>query len=71
MKDLQSSTTAELLLVTQISVGVFCGLVHDSLIDVHSFIHSGYFYSASSSPLLLSIDTVSELTFRSAIDNCE
>ena len=35
---------------------------------VHSFIHSGYFYSTSSSPLLLigapiySIDTVSELT---------
>ena len=38
-----------------------------SLVEgIHSFIHSGYFYSASSSPLLLrgapnySIDTVSE-----------
>jgi len=44
---------------------------------IHSFIHSGYFYSASSSPLLLrgapdySIDTVSELTRRSATGNCE
>ena len=43
----------------------------------HSFVHSGYFYSASSSPLLLigasdySIDTVSELTCRSATGNCE
>jgi len=42
-----------------------------------AFIHSGYFYSASSSPLLLlgthnySIDTVSESTCRSATDNCE
>src|SRR6218665_1896543 len=42
----------------------------------HSFIHSGYFYGTSSSPLLLrvapdySIDTVSELTCRSATDNC-
>jgi len=38
----------------------------------HSFIHSGYFYSASFNPLLLrgapdcSIDTVSELTRRNA-----
>src|SRR6218665_2319335 len=44
---------------------------------LHSLIHSGYFYSASSSPLLLrdapdcSIDTVSELTRRSATGNCE
>ena len=43
----------------------------------HSFIHSGYFYRASSNPLLLrgtpdySIDTVSELTCRSATGNCE
>ena len=43
----------------------------------HSFIHSGYFYSTSSSPLLLrcianySIDTVSELTQQSATGNCE
>src|SRR6218665_2862556 len=42
-----------------------------------SFIHSGYFYSASSNPLLLigapdySIDTVSELTHQSATVNCE
>ena len=42
-----------------------------------SFIHSGYFYSASSGSLLLrgapdySIDTVSELTHRSATGNCE
>ena len=42
---------------------------------MHSFIHSGYFYSASSSPLLLrgtpdnSIDTVSELTRQSATGN--
>ena len=40
------------------------------------FIHSGYFYSASSSALLLrgtpdySIDTASELTRRSTIGNC-
>jgi len=42
---------------------------------LHSFIHSGHFYSASSSPLLLSqrrsrlcsIDTVSKLTRRGAI----
>src|SRR6218665_982211 len=39
--------------------------------------HFGYFYSTSSSPLLLrgapdySIDTVSELTRRSATGNCE
>src|SRR6218665_1581702 len=44
---------------------------------IHSIIHSGYFYSASSSPLLLRgapdycIDTVSELTHRSATSNCE
>ena len=43
---------------------------------IHSFIHSGYFYSTSSSPLLLrgahkySNGTVSELTRRSATDNC-
>jgi len=42
---------------------------------IHSFIHTGYFYSTSSSPLLLrgaydySIDTVSELTRRSATGN--
>jgi len=42
-----------------------------------SFIHSGYFYSTSSSPLLLgvapdySIDTVSKLARRCAIGNCE
>jgi len=41
------------------------------------FIHSGYLYGASSSSLLLrgapdySIDTVSELTHRSATGNCE
>jgi len=41
------------------------------------FIHSGYFYGASSSPLLLrgapdySIDTVSELTRQSTTGNCE
>ena len=46
--------------------------------DSHfSFIHSGYFYSASASPLLLrgapdnSTDTLSELTHRSATGNCE
>ena len=44
---------------------------------IHSFIHSGYFYSASSSPLLLrgspnySTDAVSELTRRSATGNYE
>ena len=43
----------------------------------HLFIHSGYFYSASSSPLLLrgapdySIDSVLELTRQSIIGNCE
>ena len=43
----------------------------------HSFIHSGYFYSTSSSPLLLrgagdySIDTVSRFTWRSATGNYE
>jgi len=43
----------------------------------NSFIHSRYFYSASSSPILLrgalyySIDTVLELTRRSATGNCE
>src|SRR6218665_120267 len=42
-----------------------------------SFIHSGYFYNASSSPLLLrgapdySIDTASELTRQSTTGNCE
>src|SRR6218665_1096902 len=41
------------------------------------FIHSGYFYSTSSSPLLLrgspdsSINTVLELTHRIATGNCE
>ena len=41
------------------------------------FLHSGYFYSASSSPLLLrgdpdyDIDTVSELTRRRATGNYE
>src|SRR6218665_222247 len=44
---------------------------------VHSLIHSGYLYSASSSPILLrgapdySIDTVSELIRRSARGNCQ
>src|SRR6218665_3092391 len=39
--------------------------------------HSGYLYSTSSSPLLLRstpdyiIDTVSELTYRSATGNCD
>ena len=60
------------------------GLTQGSSLDpvlisltVHSFIHSEYFYSASSSPLLLrgapdySIDTVSELTCRSATGNCK
>ena len=43
----------------------------------NSFIHSIYFYSTSSCPLLLrgapdySIDTISELTCRSATSNCE
>ena len=43
----------------------------------YSFIHSEYFYSASTSPPLLrgdsdySIDTVSEIKRRSATDNCE
>jgi len=43
---------------------------------VQSFIHSRYFYSASSSPLLIrgapdySIDTVSEITRRSATCSC-
>ena len=47
-------------------------LVHVCLYNVYSFIHYVYFYSASSSQLLLggapdySIDTVSELTRRSA-----
>jgi len=44
---------------------------------IHSFTHLGYFYSASSSPLLLrgapdySIDAESELTWQSATRNCE
>jgi len=44
---------------------------------IHSFIDSGYFYRSSSSPLLLlgapdySIDTVSELTRRSATGKCK
>jgi len=45
---------------------------------IHSFIHSGYFYGASTSrPLLLrgatdySIDAASELTRQSATGNCE
>src|SRR6218665_354899 len=44
---------------------------------LNSFIHSRYFYSAYSSPLLhrvatdCSIDTVSELTPRSSTGNCE
>ena len=48
-----------------------------SLLLYCSFIHSGYFYSTSSSPLLLrgaldySIDTVPELTRQSATGNCE
>jgi len=47
------------------------------LLLIHSFILSGFFYSASSSPLLLrgapdySIDTVSELTGQSVAGNCE
>jgi len=46
-------------------------------VSLHSFVHSRYFYSASSSPLILrvtpdySIDTVSELTHRSSTGNCE
>jgi len=48
-----------------------------TLINDINFIHSGYFYSAFSSPLLLrgipdySIDTVSELTRRSPTGNYE
>jgi len=44
---------------------------------IHSFIHSLYFYSASSCPLLIkgapdySIYTVLELRCRSATGNCE
>jgi len=44
---------------------------------IRSFIHARYFYSASSSPLLLrgapdcSIDTLLELTRRSATGKCE
>src|SRR6218665_2527048 len=44
---------------------------------IHSFTHSGYFYSTSSTPLLLrgpsdySFDTVPELTRRSATGSCE
>jgi len=50
---------------------------HTFIIILHSFIHSGYLYSAPSSPLLLrgdpdySIDTVSESTLRSTTGNCE
>ena len=46
-------------------------------IFIYSFIHYWYFYSASAGPLLLrgapnhSIETVSELTCRSAAGNCE
>jgi len=49
----------------------------DGSLFIHSFTHSGYFYSSSSSPLLLkcapvySVDTVSKLTCRSATGNCE
>ena len=52
-------------------------LVRVSVIETLSFFYSGNFYSAFSSPLLLkgapdySIDTVSELTRRSATGNCE
>jgi len=48
--------------------------IHTQL-EVFDFNHSGYFYSASSNPLLLrgspaySIDTVSELTRQSAAGN--
>src|SRR6218665_796095 len=56
-----------------------CCFKHCSFISVSgiSFNHSRYFYSTSSSPLLLrgapdyGIDTVSELTRRSATGNCE
>src|SRR6218665_1601253 len=55
-------------------------LTHSSIrphSSIQTFIHSGYYYSASSSPLLLRsapdyrIDTVSELTCRSATGTCE
>src|SRR6218665_2027110 len=47
--------------------------------DIHSFIHSGYFFSASLNPLLgysealsnTAIDTVSKFTRRSATCNCK
>ena len=54
---------------------VNCGLVSNYYRLPYSFIHSKYFYSASSSPLLLrgatdySIDSISELTRRSATGN--
>ena len=57
---------------------IFCKFsVWLSKLFFHSFIRSGYFYSTSSSPLLLrcapnySIDTVSKLTRWSATANCE
>ena len=58
-----------------------CGLMSVFILIlsfIYSFIHSVYFYSASSSPLLLrgapddySIDTVMELTHLSATGKCE
>src|SRR6218665_1884914 len=41
-------------------LGLFKPLYYYLFCICCSFIHSGYFYSASSSPLLLSMDTVSE-----------
>src|SRR6218665_1382136 len=54
-----------------------CILYQNSCKLFHSFIHSGYFYSASSNLLLFrgtpdySIDTVSKLTRRNATGNCK
>src|SRR6218665_2044590 len=66
----QCEVVASQLLFCLSSICKFLILCHTLC---HSFVHSGYFYSASSSPLLLrdapdySIDTVSELTRRSAL----
>jgi len=63
--DMQKYDEAEKLYLRSISIGI------------HSFMHSAYFFSTSSSPLLLggatdySIDTMSKLTRRSATGNCE
>src|SRR6218665_948092 len=40
-------------------------------ICIHSFVHSGYFYSASSSPLLLRGAPDYSITQRSTTGNCE